>query len=233
MDATGWTLPLAAAAIAVTHTALGPDHYLPFVMLARARGWSRTRTAWITAVCGIGHVASSLLLATIGLALGAGVARLESWELGRGNLAGWCLVAFGLAYASWGVRKAFRRRRGFEPHRHDNHVHLHGGGDRPHRHAGPVAADATFWTLFALFVLGPCEPLIPLFVLPASRGEWLPAALAAAVFGVATIGVMVGLTLVGLAGVSRLRFERFAEWSHALAGGIIAAAGVAVVTLGV
>ena len=61
------------AAIAVTHTALGPDHYLPFVLLAQARGWSRTRAAWVTAVCGIGHVLSSLLLGTIGLALGVGV----------------------------------------------------------------------------------------------------------------------------------------------------------------
>lgn len=232
MDALNWTLLLAAAAIGVTHTALGPDHYVPFVLLARTRGWSRARTCWITALCGIGHVLSSLLLGSVGLALGVGVGRLEAWEWGRGNLAAWCLVAFGLAYAAWGARKAFRERRGFEPHTHDDHVHLHGGGDRPHRHARPAATDVTFWTMFAIFVLGPCEPLIPLFVLPASRGDWMLAAAAAVVFGVATVGVMVGVTLLGISGLRRLRLAPLAAWSHTLAGGIIAAAGLAVVVLG-
>ena len=31
---------LAAAALGVVHTLLGPDHYLPFIFLSRARGWS-------------------------------------------------------------------------------------------------------------------------------------------------------------------------------------------------
>ena len=33
-------LALTAAAIAFVHTLLGPDHYLPFVAMAKARGWS-------------------------------------------------------------------------------------------------------------------------------------------------------------------------------------------------
>ena len=72
MDGLSWSLLFAAAAIAVTHTALGPDHYLPFIMLARSRGWSPARAALITAVCGVGHVISSLLLGGLGVALGIG-----------------------------------------------------------------------------------------------------------------------------------------------------------------
>ena len=53
----------AALGIAVAHTALGPDHTLPFVMLARAGRWSLRRTLAVTLACGAGHVASSLLLA--------------------------------------------------------------------------------------------------------------------------------------------------------------------------
>ena len=232
MDGLSWSLLFAAAAIAVTHTALGPDHYLPFIMLARSRGWSPARAALITAVCGVGHVISSLLLGGVGVALGIGVGRLEHWESGRGSLAAWCLIAFGLAYAAWGIRKAYRRRRGLDPHVHDDGVHLHAGGNRPHRHAHSVGSRTTFWALFVIFVLGPCEPLIPLFVLPASRGRWGLAVVTALVFSVVTVGAMVGMTLAGLAGVRGFRFEPLAVWNHALAGGIIAAAGLAIIVLG-
>ena len=50
----------AAATLALVHTLLGPDHYLPFVALARARGWTARKTAAVTALCGVGHVAGAV-----------------------------------------------------------------------------------------------------------------------------------------------------------------------------
>ena len=38
-------LSLSAAGIAILHTALGPDHYLPFAALGTARRWSLARWA--------------------------------------------------------------------------------------------------------------------------------------------------------------------------------------------
>src|SRR5512134_3943956 len=101
-DALSWSVLSAAAAVALVHTALGPDHFLPFILLARARRWSRKRTLAITALCGLGHVASSLLLGLIGIAVGASVGVVDRVESFRGNLAGWALVAFGTVYATWG-----------------------------------------------------------------------------------------------------------------------------------
>ena len=43
---------LSAAAIAFLLTIPSPGHCLPFVAMARAGGWSRAKTAWITALCG-------------------------------------------------------------------------------------------------------------------------------------------------------------------------------------
>ena len=74
MDTGAWGLIAGAALLGVTHTALGPDHTLPFVMLARAQSWSRRRTLWVTFVCGLGHVASALLLVAVGFAVWALVA---------------------------------------------------------------------------------------------------------------------------------------------------------------
>jgi hypothetical protein len=231
-DGFGWSIITAAGAVAVVHTLLGPDHYLPFVMLSRARGWSRRRTATVTAICGGGHVAASLLVGALGLLLGATVGRLDRLEATRGDWAAWLLIAFGLAYGIWGARKALRTSKGIEPHDHGGHVHVHTHGDLPHGHAARDPAGASFWALFAIFVLGPCEPLIPLFVLPASRGRFGLALSGAAVFGVVTVGLMVGLVLAARFGVERLRLAPLERWSHTLAGAVIAASGLAVVALG-
>jgi len=233
LEGASFSLWFAAAGVALIHTLLGPDHYLPFIMLARARRWSPMRTGLVTMACGIGHVLSSLLLGLLGVGLGVAVANLEQIESARGSLAAWALVAFGLAYAVWGARKAVRRLRGLEPHAHHGHVHLHTRGDRPHVHGdrarGP--AGAAFWSMFAIFVLGPCEPLIPLLVLPASRGRWDWVLGTALVFGVVTVVTMTGLTLLGVAGLQPLRWSWLERWSHALAGGVIAASGLAILFL--
>ena len=227
---TWWT---AAAGVAAAHTLLGPDHYLPFVMLARARGWNRTRAVLVTLACGLGHVGSSILLGGIGVAAGVALSHLGGVERLRGGIAAWVLVAFGAAYAVWGIRHALRRQTGVEVHDHQGHVHLHTHGAGAHRH--PDRSDcssATFWTLFIVFVLGPCEPLIPLFMVPAARGRWALAALTAAVFGVVTITLMVAIVMAGAEGLDRLQLGRLERWVHGMAGAVIAASGLAVIFLG-
>ena len=211
----------------------GPDHYLPFIVLARARGWNLSRTLLVTATCGVAHVLSSLTLAGLGVLLGVTVAGMERWEQGRGGAAGWLLVALGLAYGAWGLRHALRRRGGWALHAHTGHVHVHRRGDEPHRHSNPTRGSRlTFWTLLTVFVLGPCEPLVPVFMLPASRGRWGLAVVVALLFGALTVGAMVALTLLGLAGLRPLRVRTLEPWSHSLAGGAIAASGLAILLLG-
>ena len=87
----GWSVIGAAVAVAVLHTVLGPDHYLPFLMIGRARRWSALRTVIVTVVCGIGHVASSVLLGCVGLGLGWTVGRIQSLEGMRGSFSAWIL----------------------------------------------------------------------------------------------------------------------------------------------
>ena len=99
-----------AASIGLVHTLLGPDHYVPFIALARARRWSARRTLLVTLACGLGHVVGSVLIGFVGIGLGMAVLTLEDFEAGRGTLAGWLLLAFGLAYMAWGVRRAVRKR---------------------------------------------------------------------------------------------------------------------------
>ena len=63
-------LIITAVSIAFFHTILGPDHYLPFIMMSWARKWSALKTSIITLLCGIGHIGSSVVLGLIGVAMG-------------------------------------------------------------------------------------------------------------------------------------------------------------------
>jgi len=239
MGTASQSILLAALGVGFLHTLLGPDHTLPFIMLARARHWSWQRTLGITFLCGLGHVGSSLVLGSIGLALGFGMGELQGAEMSRGRLAAWALVAIGVAYALWGIRRGWVRRSGMVLHEHAGEVHLHTHGLGNHKHSIPTASEpspegrsVTFWALFAVFVLGPCEPLIPLFLVPASTGDWKLAAAVSLVFSAITVATMLTVVALGLAGVKSLPFGAMERWADALAGGVIAASGLAIVFLG-
>ena len=91
-------LCISAALIGLLHTLLGADHYVPFIVMSRARKWSFLRTAWITMLCGVGHVLSSVVLGLVGVAVGASIMKLESIEGLRDGIAAWLLIGFGSAF---------------------------------------------------------------------------------------------------------------------------------------
>jgi hypothetical protein len=222
----------AAAAIALVHTLLGPDHWVPFVTLARVQNWSFGRTLTTVAACGVAHVLGSALLGTLGLAAGAAIGNIEALELVRGSFAAWAMVVFGLTYCAWGLRRAWAMASGYVPHAHGDRVHLHRHGETHHEHGDhDPTQPRTFWALFLVFVLGPCEPLIPLFVLPASRGRWDIALATILVFGIVTVATMLVVTSVGLLGARRIRFGAAERYAHAMAGAAVAVSGLMVIGL--
>ena len=236
MTADNTVLIAAAASIGFFHTILGPDHYLPFIVMRKARGWSLTKTLVITAACGLGHVASSVVLGAIGIALGLAVSELESVESVRGDIAAWALIFFGLAYASWGFRQATRNKPHEHIHNHpdgDAHVHTHThASGHAHVHDAGKETSITPWVLFTIFVLGPCEPLIPMLMYPAATGSMWGVAAVAAVYGIATLITMEIIVIVAGHGVERIPFGRLERYAHALAGLAILLSGLAIAFLG-
>ena|SRR5690554_5906357 len=101
-------LLMTAASVGFLHTILGPDHYLPFIMIGKARDWTLKKTLWLTFLCGVGHVLSSVVIGLVGIAIGAQLQKIEWLEGFRGNLAAWAFIAFGLAYAVWGLKHVFK-----------------------------------------------------------------------------------------------------------------------------
>jgi nickel/cobalt transporter (NicO) family protein len=229
-------LLFSAASIAFVHTVLGPDHYLPFIVMARAGKWSATKTTLITVLCGLGHVGSSVVLGFLGIGLGVAITRIGGVEELRGNIAGWLLIAFGIGYTVWGVRRAIRNR----PHHHlhvhaDGNVHLHEHTHQKehlHVHQTEKSPSMTPWILFTIFVFGPCEPLIPLLMYPAAQGHTMQVVAVTCVFGMITISTMLLLVLATARGLSLLPLGHLERYSHALAGVAILFCGAAVQFLG-
>lgn len=225
----------AAAGIGFVHTVFGPDHYLPFIVLSKARQWSIAKTVIITFLCGVGHVLSSIVLGFIGIALGIAVFKLEAVESFRGELAAWLLIAFGFTYFIWGIHRAIRNRPHEHPHLHDNgktysHPHSH-VADHTHIHTSE-SGSITPWILFTIFIFGPCEPLIPLVMYPAARSDMVTVAMVALVFGIITIATMLGIVLASSYGLARVPLGNLGRYSHALAGLVIFLSGGAIKFLG-
>ena len=229
-------LVIAAASIGFFHTLFGPDHYLPFIMISWARNWSTLKTTLITLLCGLGHIGSSVVLGLIGVALGMAVNKLEIVESFRGNIAAWLLIAFGLAYLAWGLRRAFRSKEHSHNHTHgsqDSHSHTHSHfHGHIHVHDDKTAMSITPWVLFAIFVFGPCEPLIPILMYPAAKNSFLGLILVTSVFGTATITTMLSLVLISRAGVNFIPLAGAQRFSHAIAGATILLCGLAIQFLG-
>ena len=97
-ETTLWSLVAFAPSTGVIHTLAGPDHYIPFIAMAKAGKWSTLKTFVVTVLCGFGHVMSSVVPGLIGVAIGIALARLEAFESFRGDIAGWLLLGFGVAY---------------------------------------------------------------------------------------------------------------------------------------
>jgi ABC-type nickel/cobalt efflux system permease component RcnA len=227
-----------ATSIAVLHTLIGVDHTLPFIALGRARNWSLSRVLMVTAACGVGHVLSSVVLGILALAFGRALFELKWLEAQRGSLASVLLIAFGAFFAVRALVRSLRGKTHSHSHVHADgvvheHPHHHAHAAHVHPHAAPDARSTTVWTLFIIFVLGPCEPLVPLMLAPATLAHTSWVVLVVVVFSAATIAVMLAVVSLGYLGLARISQPFIERHAELFAGLAIAACGVAIRTLGI
>jgi len=208
-----WILLISTASVAFFH-ALAPDHWMPFAVMGKAQKWSKARLLWITFIAGLGHVGISVLVGVIGILLGFSLAKLEGIEGHRGAIVLWLLIGFGIAYMIWGIKKG----------REHKHAHI----DEEKFKSKTIAV----WTLFAIFILGPCEPLVPLVFLGYNYG-YAGVIAVSVIFSIITIVMMLGQSLLAFMGVQLVKHEFAERYSHAFAGLVITLTGVSVMVLGI
>jgi sulfite exporter TauE/SafE len=228
-------LALTAISLGFVHTILGPDHYLPFIVLSQAKQWSLKKTMLITFLCGLGHVLSSVLLGLLGIAVGISLNNLVSVESFRGNIAAWLFIAFGLVYMIISIRNLVKNKRHTHPHYHiggEKHLHEHNHHSaHSHVHQSDVIK-TTPWILFLIFVFGPCEPLIPIIMYPAAENNIAGAVLVSLLFAVVTIATMMSVVLAFKLGFNKINLKPVEKYSHLIAGAMIFFSGVAIQFLG-
>jgi nickel/cobalt transporter (NicO) family protein len=230
MDSTLLVLLGSAASIGFFHTLLGPDHFIPFILLSKSRNWTYSRTLWITLGCGLAHVGSSVLLGLAGVLFGWSLNHISIFDNSRGNVAAWLLIVFGLAYMIWGFYRAHKNKPHTHWHAHvageiHKHEHVH-AGSHSHVHEGSESGNLTPWVLFLIFVFGPCEPLIPFLIYPAAQGSTTGLILVIGVFSLTTILTMLGIVLLSTKGIRGIALGKYEKFTHAIAGAFILLCGI-------
>ncbi len=228
-------LSATAVSIGFVHTILGPDHYLPFIVLSEAKKWTLRKTMFITFLCGLGHVLSSVVLGLVGIAVGISLNRLVDIESSRGSIAAWLFIAFGLVYMIISIRNLIKNRKHSHAHHHiggEKHSHEHDHHtEHTHVHETDVVR-TTPWILFLIFLFGPCEPLIPILMYPAAENNIPGAVLVSVLFSAVTITTMMAVVLAFKLGFSRINLKPVEKYSHLFAGAMIFLSGIAIQFLG-
>ena len=230
------TLAATGFAVAFLHAAI-PTHWLPFVLVARARRWSRAKTLAVTMGAGLGHVSLTTLLglaiAWLGFQLGDRLGRAFPW------IAGGALLAIG-GYYFW------RQVRGggichHHPPGSHHHADEHCGEARDHSHwedelkdSALVSAKADDWAaiggLFVMLTLSPCEGFLPVY-LSAVQFGWRGFFALSAILAVAALAGMLLFTWLALLGFEKIEVNRFERYEAALLGAVFAVLGVIVMVL--
>lgn len=186
---------------------------------------------WVT-VCGCGHVWSSVLLGLGGATLGWSLSNISWVENIRGGLAGWAMLVFGLIYFLWGLQRAWKNM----PHKHfdtyeDGNMYVY-----EHRHGQmPMPAKrhkVTPWVMFIIFLLGPCEPMIPLLFVPAAEKSWFTMLMLITLYTLFTLLTMLLMVVLGYYGLSLFKTNRLEKYIHALGGFTLFISGVGMLFMG-
>jgi len=205
LDAVHSSLFLAVLVVAALHASL-PTHWLSFVLVARAQGWTRRHMLKLVLVSGLGHVTTTGLVGLLAAALGKDLqSHLSHMDTPFPAV---ILLAFGLYCFVMGWRR--------EGHRHCTHDHS----------SDPVRTDRlAAGALFLEMTLSPCETLIPIFFFAAGSLPWHTLVLMALLMSVITVLAMATLAFLAYAGYEKLTFPWLERNERAMLGLILMGLG--------
>jgi len=229
--ATGFTVAFFHAAI--------PTHWLPFVLVGRARGWSRAKVMLVTLSAGLGHVLLTsllgLVIAWLGFQLDERLGQVFSW------IAGGVLFAVGGFYfwRQWRGGGICHHRPPGGHHQPSEHCGHEGEAEHSHwdhelNESPLVAQDKGDWAaisgLFVMLTLSPCEGFLPVY-LSGVRFGWSGFFILSAILAVAALASMALLTWLTLVGMERFRVKNFERYEAGLLGTLFTLLGVLVIML--
>lgn len=227
LDPATFVYLVAASATAGLH-ALIPDHWLPFVLMGKARGWRVAKTLALASASGALHVLLAIGLGVGTYALGRSGAQALAHRLGEtlGVLSSGALAIFGFGYgtASW-----LRERRHHPPH---PGVEPHSEGEPGHHHGHLLErwfkGSLTGVSLVVVIGVSPCALAFPILLASAAQLGMGGVLLVAAGFGAATMLTTLAVTLLGSLSARRLDFPFLTRYGDLLSGILIGLVGTSI-----
>lgn len=196
--------------VALVHVAI-PTHWLPFVLVGRAQGWTLSRVMTAAAAAAVGHIITTSVVGVLILMAGR---FMEQWIQGVLHYAAAALLlGFGLFY----LARAFQRR-----------VALAGLTDQNAPPPPRVDDQAAWWGVVGALALSPGEVLLSFYLTGDTHG-WPGLVLLSAVFLVGTLAGMAALIAVTWAGMAHFRMDRLARYESAILGTVLVLLAIAVV----
>jgi hypothetical protein len=111
------------------------------------------------------------------------------------------------------------------------HEHTHGKSTSGHHHHHQKTK-VTPLVLFAIFVMGPSEPLIPLLFFSGAHRSMPEVITLISTFTITTVATMVGMVLLGIYGYNLLNTEKLDRYVHAISGAVLSICGAGMLFLG-
>jgi hypothetical protein len=228
------TIAATGFSVAFFHAAI-PTHWLPFVLVARARGWGRTKTLAVTLFAGLGHVGLTTLLglgiAWFGFQLDERLGHAFPW------LVGGALVLIGLYYG-WRQSRGLGicHHPGSGSHHHPSaecgHEHDHSHWEHELKDSALVSTRRGDWAamggLFFMLTLSPCEGFLPVYLSGVKFG-WHGFFMLSAILALGALAGMTLFTWLALVGLERFELKNFERWEAGLIGALFCVLGVLIV----
>lgn len=231
------TIALTGLAVAFFHAAI-PTHWLPFVLTARARGWSRGKTLAVSSFAGLGHVA---LTSVLGLAIAWFGFQLDE------HVGHWFPLVVGGALCLIGGFYFWRQFSGHgvlhhHPPGSQHHESAECGHEHDHSHWEDELKDTALvsqttgdWAaiggLFMMLTLSPCEGFLPVYLSGVQFG-WRGFVVLSAILAVGTLAGMLLFTWLTLVGMEKFPVQKFERIEAGLLGTIFCVLGALVAVLG-
>jgi nickel/cobalt exporter len=220
------TIALTGFTVAFFHAAI-PTHWLPFVLVARSRKWSRAKTLAVSTFAGLGHVALTtalgLAIAWFGLQFDHHVA--EEWlpKITGGVLLLIAIFYFWRQFTGRGLLHHHTPGGEHEAGAHCGHEHGHSHFEEELKDAKLMSVKTGDWPvisgLFLMLTLSPCEGFLPVYLSGIQFG-WPGFILLSVILAVGTLAGMLLFTWLTLIGVNKLPIQKFERYEAAMLGGI-------------
>ena len=203
-----WSVGMTAAAVGALHS-LSPAHWVPIVLVMKARRWPMATALLGALVVAITHIVISVGVSAIAIELG--MQTLDHYEEWVERYSGAGLIGFGLIYAWF----AYRRHAGCRAHAHHHPSSL-----------DPKDAARRKPFLFLFFLgLGPCVAAMPPLVAASVHG-WAGIIVTSLCFSSGVLITLVGMTWLSTYPKFKLDHPFLEHYGDVLAGLGVAILGV-------